>query len=315
MGVPCTVVMYHYVRDTKKTDFPEIKALSIADFEHQLDWLQTHFNVLSYPQFETALREKSVFDKPTALLTFDDGFVDHADTVAPLLASRGLSGVFFLVESTLDQKPLLLNVHKTHFLLARLGADAFEDVVRSELRSFDASPSVVSKRENLYRYDAGKDADIKRLLNYELPFSVADAVLDTIFRRHLGDPVDFARTLYLSHNQIRSMIALGMTFGGHTKTHRVLSRLDTNDQRSELLNGIKTIRKLTSQVSVPFCYPYGHPQTYTEETMKILKESGYSSAFATTRSGVDFLAADAYRIPRYDTKDLPPFTDFVPPHA
>ncbi len=307
--------MYHYVRDTKKTAFPEIKALSITDFEHQLHWFQERFTVLSYSQFETALSERKVFDIPTALLTFDDGFSDHAETVAPLLASRGLSGVFFLVEATLDPKPLLLNVHKTHFLLARLGADSFDAAVRSELSSLDALPSDVSKRENLYRYDAGKDGDIKRLLNYELPFQVADAVLDTIFRRHLGDPVDFARSLYLSSDQIRSMAAQGMTFGGHTKTHRVLSRLDANDQRSELSTGAETIRKLTGQSSVPFCYPYGHSQTYTEETIEILKESGYSSAFATTRSGVDFLTADAYRIPRYDTKDLPPFVQAFTPYA
>ena len=75
---------------------------------------------------------------------------------------------------------------------------------------------------------------IKRILNYEAPYPVADRVLSAMFTRHLGDSVAFARGLYLSAAQIREMAQGGMTFGFHTESHPVLSRLDAAAQRAEL---------------------------------------------------------------------------------
>lgn len=306
MNAPCTVVMYHYVRDTAKTDYPAIKALSVADFETQLDWLQENFEILHFPDFEAAVQGKKVYEKPTALLTFDDGFIDHDETVFPIFKRRGISGVFFVVDATLAEEPLLLNVHKTHFLLAKLGAKAFEDAVKDELQhrkvAFDKSA-----REGIYRYDAKNDFDVKKLLNYELPFDIADALLENLFRQHIGDPVTFARSLYLSREKIQHMAKGGMTFGPHTRSHRVLSRLSPQEQREELRNGAALIRELTGQTSVPFCYPYGHPHTYTVETPHILAETGHSMAFNTVRAPVRFGSDAPYALPRYDTKDLPPF--------
>ena len=67
-----------------------------------------------------------------AHLTFDDGFVDHYATVYPILRRRGLSGTFFVAEETCGAAPRVLDVHKTHFLLAHLGAEAFGRAVLDE---------------------------------------------------------------------------------------------------------------------------------------------------------------------------------------
>lgn len=314
MNAPCTAVMYHYVRDTQKTDYPAIKALSIADFERQLDWLQENFDVLHFPDFESAVQGKKTFSKPTALLTFDDGFIDHHTTVFPIFQRRGISGVFFVVDATLREEPLLLNVHKTHFLLAKLGAKAFEDAVKAELQNrkiaFDRSA-----REGIYRYDRKNDFDVKKLLNYELPFDVSDDLLENLFRHFIGDSVAFAKSLYLSPRKIREMAKAGMTFGPHTRSHRVLSRLSPEEQQEELQKGAGMIRELTGQTSIPFCYPYGHPHTYTQATQQILEETGHSVAFNTVRAPVRFGVDAPFALPRYDTKDLPPFVSAFPPDA
>ena len=98
----CIVLMYHYVRDTKNTRYPEIKALSVTNFVNQLDWLQNHFEIVNYDQFESNLRDRKKTTQPCVLLTFDDGFIDHFQTVFPLLMKMGLSGVFFISKSTID---------------------------------------------------------------------------------------------------------------------------------------------------------------------------------------------------------------------
>ena len=129
----CTSVFYHYVRDVERTPFPGIKALSVAAFVAQLDWLQSRFDVIDGPTFERAALSGQGFDRPTALLTFDDGFVDHYEHVFPVLRDRGLGGIFFIAGRTLGTAPVLLNVHKTHFLLSHLGANRFTEEVAAAL--------------------------------------------------------------------------------------------------------------------------------------------------------------------------------------
>lgn len=90
----CCVVMYHYVRDARRTPFPVLNALAVADFEAQLDFLQSRFTVIDYPTFERLLAGDGPDGGPSALLTFDDGFVDHWQTVFPILTRRQLGGYF-----------------------------------------------------------------------------------------------------------------------------------------------------------------------------------------------------------------------------
>ena len=303
MTAGCTSVFYHYVRDVERTSFPDIKALSVAGFTAQLDWLQARFDIVDGATFERAVVSGTGFGRPTALLTFDDGFVDHYEHVFPILRDRGLGGIFFVAGRTLGAKPVLLNVHKTHFLLSHLGANRFTEEVATALER-EGVDTGTAEREGIYRYDEAPDVRIKRILNYEAPYPVADRVLTGIFTRHLGDSVTFARGLYLSAAQIREMADGGMTFGFHTESHPVLSRLDAAAQRTELRDGPRLVADLTGQQSASFCYPYGFSHTYNADTLRVLAECGYSMAFNTVRREIVVGQDQRYELPRFDTRDV-----------
>jgi hypothetical protein len=159
-------------------------------------------------------------------------------------------------------------------------------------------------RDGIYRYDEAPDVRIKRILNYEVPYPVADRVLSSLFERHIGDSEVFARGLYLSASQVREMARGGMTFGFHTESHPVLSRLDREQQRAELGGGTARIRELTGQRTVSFCYPYGFPHTYNGDTLQTLEECGYSMAFNTVRREAIIGREPRFELPRFDTRDV-----------
>jgi peptidoglycan/xylan/chitin deacetylase (PgdA/CDA1 family) len=300
--------MYHYVRDASLTGLPAIRALPPVLFERQLDWLQEHYTVVTPTRFEQALDGEATLPPNAALLTFDDGFVDHYETVFPILRARGLRGVFFVSYAASGPSPRLLGVHKTHVLLAALGAEVFGREVMAECRTAGNGAGSESTVFGIDRWDEAGERAIKHLLNYELPFDEAERILDTVFRRHLGDPSAMARTAYLNSRTIEEMARGGMTFGYHTRTHRMLSRLPRQQQVEELRDGVPWIHSMTAQSRVPFCYPWGGPQTYTADTVRILEESGYSLAFNTVRRPLQVLVDGRYELPRCDTRDLPPYT-------
>lgn len=314
MTAPCTIVFYHYVRDVERTPFPGIKALSVDRFRSQLDWLQERYEVVDGPTFEDAVVSDRGFDRPTALLTFDDGFVDHYEHVFPLLRERDLGGIFFLSGATIGPKPRLLNVHRTHFLLSTLGADRFTSSVSEALAAAGVAVTAAGGREGVYRYDEAPDVRIKRILNYEAPYPIVDRVLSSLVDEHLGDAEAFARSLYLCEAQIAEMAAGGMTFGFHTETHPVLSRLDRDAQRAELRRGVGLVRELTGQRGVSLCYPYGFPHTYNGDTLDVAAECGYSMAFNTVRRDARIGEDPRYELPRFDTRDVPR-ADEVPASA
>jgi peptidoglycan/xylan/chitin deacetylase (PgdA/CDA1 family) len=303
----CLAVMYHYVRDTAATAFPDIRSLDPVLFARQLDWLQAHYSLIDLAALERAIAGESLLPASAALLTFDDGFVDHYETVFPELRRRGLTGVFFVSGSACGPDPRLLAVHKTHFLLAQLGAQPFAEAVLAECGAHArvSTPGAIFGTD---RWEAADDQMIKHLLNYELPFEDAEQVLEALFTRHIGTSAAFARGLYLDERMIEEMARGGMLFGYHTRTHRMLSRLSAADQRIELEAGVAWLRQLTGQAGVPFCYPWGGPQTYTPETVRILGECGYSLAFNTVRRRLSVDRDHRFELPRFDTRDLPPYT-------
>lgn len=301
----CSVVFYHYVRDARRTAFPAVNALAVADFLRQVERLRSVQPMIDHATLEAALDGGPPLSGSSALLTFDDGFVEHYTTVYPALRERGLSGIFFIVGAGLASPPRLLAVHKTHFLLAKLGVQAFATDVRERLSAGSSDLGPPRQTTDVYRYDGDVDSATKHLLNYELAFDETDRILEGLFREHIGDSSEFAAALYLSRSMVREMADAGMTFGFHTQNHRVLSRLSRAEQRAEIGHGVRLVRELTGQSSVPFCYPYGHPHTYNADTLATLAEAGYSMAFTTVRRAADPVSDARFELPRFDTRDLP----------
>lgn len=300
----CLVVSYHYVRDASMTAFPHLRALHPAAFEQQIATLEHNRTIVDYGRFLAALDGEPSLNGPSALLTFDDGLVDHYQTVFPQLVARGHRGVFFISLASNCSTPRVLNVQKVQLLLARLG-DRLWAEVEGALAVVGPGIATQAPHENLYRYDSATVRRVKQLLNYDLPLEMADAVLGQLFHSAIGDEVEAGRGLYLTPAMIREMAQAGMTFGYHTRDHRVLSRLPADEQHAQLADGVQWIQALTGQTSVPFCYPHGHAHAYTPDTVRLVREGGYSMAFTAVRGTSLPSTAARFEVPRLDTRDVP----------
>ena len=306
------VVFYHYVRDMNSTPFPNLKALNISDFNQQLDWLQETFTVISYDEFIRGLKNPDQAVENGVLLTFDDGLIDHYATVYPILKKRGISGVFFLSAQTCQERQTVLNVHKTHFILAQIGACAFQKEVLSRLKAHGIQLQTDNySRNGIYRYDEINSSAIKHFFNYEAPFTVVHDILSELFAVYIGDESTFAQDLYLSEKMLVEMSNNGMTFGGHSETHKVLSRLSKKEQYKELEAAYVYLQDILPSSTVSFCYPHGHRHTYNQETLECLREIGYEAAFNTVRENAVYTSRNFYDLPRFDTKDMYPFVNNI----
>ena len=304
----CLVVTYHYIRDIENTPFRDLKALRVDDFEKQLDFLASNYEMIDYNTFLAGLTNTKSFPGKCCLLTFDDGFIEQYEVIFPRLVSRGLHGVFFVATAPyLDKR--VLKVHQIHFLMAYMGGKNFTETFYDKLYNFIREANVnlpTERRKEIYRYDDDVAYSVKHFLNYELPYEQREPVLDEMFASILGDERDFVPKLYLSASHLLEMNQANMTIGGHSHTHNVLTKLSAKEAKGDLGKCFTYLSALLLKKSLPFCYPYGHVGTYDDKTMKILNELGFRLSFTVGREEVSFPSHNLFQLPRFDTADLYP---------
>lgn len=310
MNSNVSIIMYHYVRDLKHSRFPLIKGLDIELFKEQVRYLAKHYNIIKMQDLIDTVEGKTQLPEKSALLTFDDGYLDHYQFVFPVLDQYGLQGSFFPpARAIMEHK--ILDVNKIHFILASgarvdfLITDIFDqlDQYRNKY-GLDSNKFYWDKLAVNNRFDTAEVIFIKRLLQVELHEDLRCIIVDRLFKKYVSSCEEsFCRELYMNPEQIACMQRHGMHIGSHGYNHFWLSSLVRERQEAEI---DKSIEFLTSIGADPhswtMCYPYGD---YNADTLGILKEKKFKLAL-TTRVNVAQLGIDnAYELPRLDTNDIP----------
>jgi peptidoglycan/xylan/chitin deacetylase (PgdA/CDA1 family) len=299
------VVTYHYVRDLPRTEFPAIKGLLLSSFHEQIEKLAASYEMASLESCLAFLRGEYVPTRDLCLLTFDDGLKEHFAEVTPALEERGIQGVFFVITSCIEEG-VVAPVHMNHFLTARLGFDAYRSRF---LESLDGTYPVPEVSEEVavktYPWDTADVAQFKYLFNFALPAEVRDRVVQSLFRIQLGSESKFARSLYVSWDEVADMQRSGMVIGGHTHRHRPLSAMTEEEMRLDLDTSKRLLdAHVKPNGPFPFSYPYGKRESFTEASQEHLRELGFDCAF-TTVEGSNSPGAELFSLRRVDTKKAP----------
>lgn len=297
------VVMYHYVRDLPDSRYPGLKGISTERFKAQLGLLAQRYEMAS---LESALAHVQGDYQPKrdlCLLSFDDGLKEHGTVAAPILAERGMQGVFFVSTAALEQRAVF-PVHKNQLLLATLDFEEYRSRVlqlihrqHPELESMAVDEQKACKA---HRWDQPEVACFKYFLNACLPAEVRESLIDQIFSQHLGPEEAVAKELYLSPKDAAEMQEAGMVLGGHAHTHVRLSSLGPADQQKELQSCYNILTQGAKPQAIwPFCYPWGKRDTFNRTTIDIIAQLGFHCAF-TSEPGSNPVGQPVYELLRTD---------------
>jgi hypothetical protein len=104
----------------------------------------------------------------------------------------------------------------------------------------------------------------------------------------------------MSWDQAREMADAGMTLGGHTSSHPILSRMPPSDARRDIADGLGRIREEVGRSVVSFAYPNGERGDFDRVHKQALADLGVVLAFSLV-SGPALLTevtADPYGVRR-----------------
>jgi peptidoglycan/xylan/chitin deacetylase (PgdA/CDA1 family) len=300
--------MYHYVRDLPNTAFPGIKGMLLQDFCKQVTALASRYEMATLESALDFLDGRYTPARDLCLLTFDDGLKEHYLEVTPLLISRGIQGVFFVITSCMGGNNIA-PVHMNHFLMAAVDFEDYRSAFLAKVaalfpdcvESTFVDPDLAQKT---YRWDEPKVANFKYLFNFVLDSRLRNLILQELFKEKIGAIPSFASELYFNEEQAREMQAEGMVLGGHSHQHRPLSSLTAEELQSDLEQCHQILEEsLYAQSLWPFCYPYGKKDSFTDTVAKRLKTLGFNCSFST-EIGSNPLNTNRFALRRLDCKDV-----------
>ena len=87
------VLLYHCVSERRRSD----ENVTESQFKKQLDFLKTHYSLISLEEATTVLGQGRLPLRPSVAITFDDGYQDNYEVVYPLLKERKVPVTIFLL--------------------------------------------------------------------------------------------------------------------------------------------------------------------------------------------------------------------------
>jgi Predicted xylanase/chitin deacetylase len=313
--------MYHYVRDLKNSRYPGIKGLQTDLFKEQVHYLKKHYNFVTVEQVIDAFSSNKSLPEHAVLLTFDDAYADHFNTVFPILKHEGIQGAFYVPVKAVTEHTVL-DVNKIHFILASTSDEKIPNLLNEikllldkyreeySLNTFDA---YFNKLAIANRFDPKEVIFVKRLLQVELPEQLRNIMSNELFTKIVDiEECVFSRELYMSKDQIKCMVDCDMHIGSHGYDHYWLGSLSRDKQKFEIKKSLEFISEVGGDIdNWSICYPYGN---YNEDTIELLKENGCKLGLTTevNLASVNSLGDTIYKLPRLDVNDIPKSTNSKP---
>lgn len=282
---------YHIVSDN---DVQHVKHLytykNIAEFTEDLDYFLKHYSPVSLSDLLDCINKHQSLPKNSFLLTFDDGFREIFNVVAPILKDKGVPATFFLNNGFLDNKQLFFR-HKASVLIEHLQS-------AGELSSTDKIKDIFKKNRIIF-------TDLKATI-----LSVEYHKRNVIDEIALIVNVDFDDYLasykpYLNSDQVEKLIDDGFTIGAHSIDHPLYSSLPLEDQLYQTRESIKLIRERFSLDYNAFAFPFtdnGVSKRYFEE---ILSSGSVDISFGTSGIVKDLWPNNLQRIEMEGKSILP----------
>jgi peptidoglycan/xylan/chitin deacetylase (PgdA/CDA1 family) len=288
---------YHRIGEGRRSVFDRGLWSADADgFERQLRWLKAHFDIVAPRDLSYVVRVKR---GRHILITFDDGYRDNFTAAYPILRAHRVPATFFIATGFVDEPRLPW-------------WDEIAWMVRKSPRSGVLLPGYLSAPVAYDEPDRQQAVRVLLQTYYRLPAQEALRFLAAIGEatgsgRFLGAG---GESLWMTWDMLRELRRGGMTIGGHTVSHPILSRMPREEQWKEISG---CARRLMEQLAVSmrtFSYPVGQPDSANADTRQCLREAGVRIAFSYYGGFRPLDRWDDYDVPRVSVEQDTTFDEF-----
>jgi peptidoglycan/xylan/chitin deacetylase (PgdA/CDA1 family) len=251
----------------------------------QLRLLKAHYHVIS-PEDALAWRGGQRELPPRAvLLTCDDGLLNCLTDMLPVLRQEAMSCLFFVTGASAGDLRKRLWYEELFLLFLRAPAGPFEIssdgvMIQGELGAREQRRAVWwNSVKRLSQVEEGGRASFLRAARSQFGLDAARDFDE-------GNSASCRRFGLLTCAELRELASAGMTIGGHTLSHPMLSQLPVALAYDEISESRRRLESALQQRVWAFAYPFGDAQSVTPEVLAMPQKAGYEAAFLNYGGGL-----------------------------
>lgn len=262
------ILAYHrVVADIAKAEREAIYGIVISGktFRRHCELLKESYEIVSLERAMKFLNGKEkAQEKPLAVITFDDGYLDFYTVAFPVLRDLNLPATNFLPTEYMGGKKFL--AHDRIFWLLKIAREK-QISIRPALEK--------SGIENAGNKEMMCDALV------HLPNDLRETVITEVENLLGKNSIQYPREYQLLNwEQIGEMQNAGIDFGFHTANHTVLTLESDADFEKEIFAGKREIEKRLNKKITSFAYPNG---AYNDCVKRAVADAGFEIAVTTER--------------------------------
>ncbi len=290
------ILSYHHVIERCDSDRLG-HDVTVKHFEEQLHFVKNQFDVVSLEQALGLLAGGSL-NRDCVVITFDDGYQDNYRLAFPILCRSKIPATVFLITG------LIGTDHVPWYDECREYLEAFATTKTAPIRQTE-DPILVQIQKILS--SRGKiDTKVERATDFlkTVNHRRRQEVLQLMRSRFQGTHSNKRRFRMMNWDQVREMACHGVTFGSHTVTHPVLTRMGANEAERQLTISKQNLEKKLATPCDAFAFPNGD---FDPGIIEILKSGGYRSA-CTQIFGANEAGCNVFRLKRIGVGNIPHYT-------
>lgn len=201
--------------------------------------------------------------------TLDDGFEDQVNTAADIFSNHSYVFTCFLITDFLDGVLWPWDSKLAH-VINNLNSERFSYSLFNENYTL-AIETPLQRRQAIRQIWES----IKRPEGGDVELLAMEVIWQSGETLPAQAPSPYRP---VSWQRVRELEAKGMRFGAHTKSHRILSRLDETQSRNEIMGSHSRLAQEVNQPSQVFCYPVGRSSDYSHREVATVEAAGYRAA-------------------------------------
>jgi peptidoglycan/xylan/chitin deacetylase (PgdA/CDA1 family) len=259
-------------------------------FRRQLRFLKQNYCLITPEDCRQWLMGGLRLPAGAVLLTCDDGLLNNLTCMLPVLLEENVKCLFFVTGYSLTETPKLPWYFQLFFLLMSAPAGP----LKVDFDSISITLSLRSRGEREASWwrlarELSKQDECARSAFLEHVASIAG--LPPGSDGKLWEKIGLReRYLPLASSGVRQLVASGMSVGGHTLTHPVLSWATSELSRKEILEGRNALEQLIGTSVWALAYPFGDAGSVGTREIDFAGTAGYECAFLNFGGCVNDLA-------------------------
>jgi len=269
--------VYHTISDIELTHVKHLyRVKNTKEFINDLDFLLKHYKALDYFEFQELIQNNSQPQKPSFLLSFDDGLSEFYDSIAPILIKKGIPAICFLNSGFIDNKDLFY----------RYKASLLIEEINKRPSLLDKISPFLNGSENVKQYFLS--------IIYQNKY-----ILDEIAQLIEYDFNDYLinHKPYLSTEQIANLIKQGFYFGAHSIDHPEFQHIQLQEQIRQTAESVQSICKKFSLQYKTFAFPFTDYSISNQYFNEIKNKNIVDCTFGCAGQKKDSIATNYHRIP------------------